>query len=1671
MSISAFNYTTVLNQPIEFATALKTLPTKGNMVYEYNPFRNYRIDEDCYKYDNKLWSAKDLVQELTGEIRSQSKAIEYIKSLGTSWVDAKGKKLIPADKEDPELVEAGDLTDFNTNELKFDLNHPVDILPQYSYDGSVNLILNDGTNQPRLINSRFSALGRNQYQIVDRKGNNDTNIYDRGSQFDIDTSLYKKVIEIPTLTFNGVINGGQMSVGNYHFYFRYTDSDDNETDFVAESGLVSLFIGNDPSSIRSGWRNENSHKAIRFTLSNIDSAYQYVNVYYTKATSDIDQNSVTSVFKINQKFVVSSALDCDIVITGYEEKVEITTSELNPLYQTADSVFTQAQCQNLLFFGNITTPTVPYSDLEQLSLRFLPFLEDSKTYDLVIDSDYNIESESSGYYDPKFIYHNVGYWNHEFYRLGIVYILSNNSLSPVFNIRGIDKLNTNPSYTLQQLLDGSKIQQLSIEEETYQILGENSKNTNLENSKGVIHLEGDSSNTQKIFGIGIKTDADTIKYLKNTLNIKGFFFVRQKRIPTILCQAYTIGIDPVSRTPVLPVSEGYITESFLDSDKKLVNDFDSRKYTFKNKDHVKSYGAICPEYDVDTPYYNSLFTGDQFSIQESDTQPINQYLQSTSRNFILSDKTFDSANYREQASDSLKNIKIIGVEDDVKLVAIGDTTFAARAGEAEEAFRYEYIERENKITDATNLIRGSYGPYLGITGYKEVGKLIDIKIPGFSSLTNEAIFKIRYNDKSPYYAISDRISLNKIEDWFEAGNTQEELQCREYALTNTLYRGDCYICQFTHRVNRNFQDPSAPVNDRIVDPDCWDDNYEVKDGVVQKDKFTDINLGDVNAIKLGMWITLPIRSTKNLNIRATNDSMTDEQSLTGHARGFYPYLPLSANGIYKVPEALCYNKGFEKSVSERYNFEEPNVPAIKNDFTNRIAYSDVHVNDAFKNGFRVFQATHYKDYPKTYGQITKIVEFRGTLVCVFEHGVSLISVNERAIAGKGTSGEIYINTSNVLPDNPKVLSDTFGSQWRESVIKTPSAVYGVDTVAKKIWRTSGDSFECISDFKVQEFLNNNISLTESEIDPIIGIRNVKTHYNAYKRDVMFTFYDNLHGFEEKVWNLCWNELQQKWITFYSWVPSYSENIYNQFFSFDRNTSKWIAKLGVSHSDNDFSDGVVLSHNIIQVSNELSQKSIGTLSFVNRNLESTDNIIYTITYTLEHDNYGNYKNFEIKNGELYAKNKYSSYCSELYVRKGSSNELTDLSDTTQYAEWENSTRNDTLAISKDDCGKRKMLTTPYNSSQLVYLLNIKAHVFITYKNVTEEAQNIHKAEVNNGMKVDGGQYESVVAVISNYNEQFLSTDFWKHGQAGIIDCADDIYPTYWYGQQHPFEFEFVVADNPDIHKIFDDLVIISNNAEPESFHYEIVGDVYDFAEDKKNMYIRQEATKELYQFNGSDVTYDTDYSDLSATHRTFTAANGATQYDKSTLFPLYYSRVDTINEIADSYYNKEDSSKNRDYSALAGGEIIRYKTLDEYRIWNHVKAVNMSDPEKGRLRGNMQYKEGVWDVQINPLNFVQKNEKQWGSEDITGATNLNSSKIPIELGQSPVPNEVKDTINRGDLTIPSNSSDRAITKWKWQESQNKEVKIKDKWVKVRIRYTGNKLAIIQGVKTLYSISYS
>lgn len=1557
----------------------------GNIVYEYNPLRNYRLSSDTV---------------INGE-----------------------------------LVEAGSIVDLDTDGFNFSLNNPLEIDAQSSYDGSVNLIFNDNRNIPRLVNSRFSVLQNNTYEVVDRIGNNDTNLYD-SEQFDLDTSLYKRVNTIPTITFNSVLPSGNLKVGNYVIYIKYADADGNETDFVGESGIISCFIGGDrdPFSIDGGFRDQLASKSISLTVSDIDSSYDYIKVYYTRSTSDVDSNRVVTAHEIDRKFPVRNN-SCNVIITGSEETKDIPVSDINIQYSIIDKAKSQTVCQNMLFLGNSCKPDMMYKDLSDISLRLLPYLIESDSERFIGKTSYDYsdlsdQSYSHEYYNTLNIYNKVGYWNEEIYRFGVVYIMKDGSLSPVYNIRGkngIPKFEELQSAYLQSDLwkyeNNKKVRNyIPIDESTFDVSG----TSYLENAKGVLRINTDSD-SRKVYGIGIAIPTEVSEYL-NTL-VQGLFIVRQKRIPTILAQAYVMPRDLEAEVPLINYGGSYIAERFLDNDRKLNESYLPRLYTISDMARVNRSAkvAICPEYDVRQSYFNHLFTGTEYVVRKADIQPS---MTTLSRD-IYNDRHYYVDNYYGRREEQFSRAKIIGVGDNVPIAAVEDYNFRGRAGEAEEGFRFRYIESKNKEKEATNLIRGAYSPYLGIIGDQvTIGSIINIYIPGYSEAQMSTYFNTRYEDNSPYYSVSSRLSLANIDSLLSLQKAGGDL----YTYTVPCYRGDCYICNFTHRLNRNFQDPSAPTNDEVVDENTWKDNYDTEN----TENNAKINRGDVNAIQLGSWITFKVCSSYNLSIRSLDPSYPTEEGLTGLKRGFYPLQELSPAGATKIPESSVINGGYSSTTSEKQAFTLPDVPYIKNRFDTRIMYSDISVGDAFKNGFRVFQMTHYRDYPRTYGGIMKMIELFGNILCIFEHGIALIPVNERAVAGEGSGGNVFINTSNVLPENPKMLSDTYGTQWPESVVQTPYFVYGVDTVGKKIWRTNGDQFEIISDFKIQEFLNENITLSEREMTPIIGVRNVKGHYNAFKQDVMFTFYDDLYGFEEKVWNICYNEVMQKFITFYSWVPSYSANIDNIHFSFNRDTSKWISKLASSGSLSTSADGIVLSNVVIDDWETKDDMKLTKLGLVNRSLPNTQNtgLEIELTYEIVKDNFGMYKHFKIiTEGEKQNKVSY-------------------------------------LALKED-----------FEWTVPVVQLNLQCTIDYLYSSESAPQDlDDYVAGWKDYVTYNAGLYQSSIAITkqevldNGINEGLnLTTDFWKHGQSGIIDIKDKIKPCYWYGKQHPFEYEFVVVDNPATHKIFENLQIVSNRAVPDSFHYEVVGESYEFHEDKKNMYIRQEATKDFYQYNGSDILYNRNFLDLRGKQRDILRNWKPTgQKVKSTMFPLYYARVDTFNEIEDYYKGK--TAPNKDYVNLSGSEIVYNEKLDEFRVWTHAKAADIKDPRIGRLRGNMNYQGDVWNIQINPIIFVQRNEPAWNTAKLTKET---IDKVPISVGNSPIPNDLKgfnitsktpveDYMPQDLIDLGYGPEDIDTSDW-W--SGRKEARLRDKYIKIRVRYTGEELAIITALKTLYTISYA
>lgn len=1597
------------NVELKFKFLLKKLPTKGNLAYEYNPLLNYRSSRYIYHSDIlgnlgtyeggkfipaqidlsnyiDLQSEPDYEQYTDSEgkiILTQSNLdiiisnnilhkifidlLSYDDNFQTIWNGITVGNLNFKDKSVEYIhsilntltnnglqvkYKPGTIGDFIVPNYNFKLTNPMEMSILPSYDGSVDIIFNDDLNRPRLVNSRFAVLENNTYQVTNHKQQESTNIYDQDS-VDTQTNLIKTYNLIPKLTFRGVYSGGNMPIGSYRFYFKLADNDGNESNIVAESQQVVLFKGNYkyPNTVEGGILNENSLKLIKFSLSNIDKNFTKVNIYYTRSTSGLDGIKTVECISIKSDFKVIDGV-ANIIISGNETFEEYDINRLNINYENILSAKTHAECQNILFVGNINRFTEDSKDLEDIALRIypIPYIKESIG---ALDHDYRDRLGQNEYYNPEYIYNKVSYWDKEIYRFGVVFILHDNSLSHVYNVRG--RLNLPPNNNLpsiyirnqytntdEKLFNDNGERQYLRQEENY--ISSNN-NINLENNKGVVrfnlkHQVIGVDNTVTPIGIQFYIAPEVRTYIKTFA--KGFFFVRQKRIPITLAQGIVIGRESkLSYLPTLKIENKYQVEGFLDNSGILSHSYITHFKELEDSSITNDI-IICPEYSTNLQAFNSIFNGNQITIvktgKKADT--LIPSVASDSNRFYPITYTIDDSN------NAVVSSKVISVPYGTPLHSIDKKYFSTQAGIPEKAYNSKLVKGIDNNNNY-NRVRGNFGSVIGVeTNGLQFGEIVNLCIEGFAENKFKEYFTQRFEDRSTYFQISDRYYSEEEEDY-------------------VVYGGDCYACTYTHRMINNFIDSETPINDKFINANTWRDNYDKDDNT----KLININRGDVNAVRLGHWFTFKILSNRNLNIRSNDNTYTTEKDIFGQYRTFFPLTYTSDTAPYKQPESTIFNNGFAGNESYYYHVNKPTTPYDKNEYSTRIYYSERNITNFFQNSYRRFLSNAYRDYTYTYGSIVKLLNWYDNLLVICEHGILVCGINEKVLINNSDiNPTIYLNTNNVLPETPMVISNTFGTMWAESIITTPKWVYGVDTVAKKIWRTNGQAFEIISDFKVQKFLNDRISLKELEKTPIVGIRNVKSHYNAYKHDVMFTFYDNLYGLEEEAWNLCYNELLGIWITNYSWIPSYSDSINNIYFTFNRDTSKWIAKLTETKG--------------IYLGNPIFTKN--TFPILKINIDNIDLSKYNIKYSLVKS--GDYDKFTLSKNII----KPKDY--------------------------------DALVYKGEDSDTKE-----------VYTLKVKAEL-------TAKENSKTSYIVDNYKKFESIVYLTPYDNFVDYDGDVLTTAFWKHGQSGIIDRQDEIKPTHWYGKQHPFEIEFIVNHIPQVQKIFNNLHIISNMVEPESLHYEVVGEGYEFADDKSNMYIRQELTKQMLQSEVyKDVLFNRNYVDL-----------GFNLNNKSYYFPLYYNRVDTINELYDIY--QRDTGFQKDYQNLSGAEIIWDKQLNEFRIAIHQKAVNIK--KHGRLRGNIDYLEDQWRVQIPTINFLEKNE----------ILRKNSKGNPIPSIVLPDSYFEKYKFNINNFLGSPIETTRS-----W--SNRYESRIRDKYIKIRVRYNGKNLVVIQAIKTMFDVSYA
>lgn len=228
--------------------------------------------------------------------------------------------------------------------------------------------------------------------------------------------------------------------------------------------------------------------------------------------------------------------------------------------------------------------------------------------------------------------------------MGVVYIFQDDSLSPVYNLRGCKFTSTESNSINKEqycnFIYGDKDHSFtSLYDDNGNIVSINKEDfflpdsLYLSNTKGVFKFpdtEIIDHNKKEIHPLGVKftLNMDLIKLLRSDkYKVKGLFFVRQNRIPTILAQGFSIGVDKTSYIPMLFNPEKYqdaneeytngyyFTESFINKSRSLTTTYKDRIIRTNQK---QSSGLLCLDASVNKQL-QSMFDNSEFVLEKSNS--------------------------------------------------------------------------------------------------------------------------------------------------------------------------------------------------------------------------------------------------------------------------------------------------------------------------------------------------------------------------------------------------------------------------------------------------------------------------------------------------------------------------------------------------------------------------------------------------------------------------------------------------------------------------------------------------------------------------------------------------------------------------------------------------------------------------------------------------------------------------------------------------------------------------------------------------------------------------------------------------------------------------------------------------------------------------------------------
>lgn len=1410
-----------------------------------------------------------------------------------------------------------DHSEFTNVNLGYSKETPITIEIQDSYDGTVNLILVADGIPTKIINSGFSKKSEMIGEWIKRNQTADTNIYhitdtDKLNQ---EINLIRTSNVLTNVDLLGVQSGGQLKGGNYTFYIKFGDADYNQTDVVAESGIVSIFNGNDgvPSTISGTLADERTDKMIHLAITGLNHVYSKIYIYYSREYSDTQGYRMTEYGMFNEPIDMIQKEDEEtfesgekgqsIWLTGFEQMVSINSEELNVDYHTIDWARAEAQHSNMLFLGNVgqkETFTL-YHKLEDFTsnpLNVKTFIEQGSLVDV---SDNNDSFSDKNYYSVKNIYYSLGYWPNEWYRFGIVYILNDGSTTPVFNMQGNIANNNKGVFKVQD----------------FDILSSNKP-------------------------INFRFELHNVEQLDS--RIIGWFVVRQKRIPITICQGINIGIDTRCHLPLIWDGKDWVIESFLSLDRSKVygEPYDREGRKIINASSLHILRPFIEIFDANTTLFSKTkyvvhnqtvwnVSGKKLSADDYTAwkqSAITAFDNASSRDYDENkDVIVEQDNISERYVKGDKDIhlavySILGIKND-------DSDTYSEPDNTKLLFYFYYGNLASQFIETNNTTF-----YIG-----DVNELI--------SGINRNKYAYRYIKESSDKisdASSGIISLDPCVNNTVSGilDGSEFNIYTEYDLT----------CNSDENKLFQYITPTKSENPENFNSKCVFINENTKSKVVSEDAiFSNLAGSGMDASQFERTqVTFGVKTAGNETtekIYVKDDRVTEDYGLEDYRgynsthnlnliRGlFTPYIGvnslLSDNSVHLYSIKRHNENDNEQIVREKDNSEYYCVSSRKEiKLSNENNIQVVYRGDCYicKVGLRVL-----KNFIDSTAPIaTTIVDPLGWETYVRQRSLYGGDSSDRENGGNDIDHKAEIADYSELN-----LSD-------------------LNAVDLGYWVT----FPCLSSYNlglrsVDRFHTDEMALLGSprSFYPLSGASAVNKVGDSYLLN---------DGLSATVGRKRYNLMPD--------VP-YSKSEFSNRIMFsnvnvtDAFTNGYRTFQGLAYKDYDKQYGAItklisLGQNIfIVMEHGLGLVPVNPKALMQTTTGETIHIygygVLPDEMTIISQDYGSkYEHSVIRTPiGIYGVDVDAKKIWRFSDKQG----FETISDMKIETYLKDNLKSQEIEMGGSDIrthynGKKgDLMFTWYRNGEIYSICyNERQNLWVTRydwtpivsENINDEFYSLNKAFI-------AGTEESDPIYSSDYR-------IWDHYYEVGWDKENKI-PTHvstWYDNDRGFEFEFVVSDPIGVSKIFENLQIISNNVSPEKLQITVIGDDYTFKRDE----ITPDYERKEYPDN---VTWTTS----------------------------------NIHKNNKEYRELENTVYKWDWR-LHQMAIVNTQELRD--IYKH-----------GRRLGNMQYKNGMWFIQIDPL--------------------------------------------RLNINVPQ---------------QKKEIRIRDKWAKIRIRYSGKDLAIITAIRTLINV---